>query len=211
LQAVLYGVGLLVLFPLRLPTSQGSGQDRHLFTEITAGGRFIWTNKNIRILFVLLMGSVVFMMAPWMVLGPQFVKEQVGATGGEATILYALLGVGQFCTSMWLLRNSYRIKQKGLWFMCGLIIMFVWGLTGGFYLNLNQSMIQRNTPQEVMGRVMSVHSLMMVGLAPMASLLVGYVARHFDAVPATVSVTAAMMLVLILVVLVTQRDFRSTP
>jgi predicted MFS family arabinose efflux permease len=132
---------------------------------------------------------------------------------------------------MWLLRNSYRIKQKGLWFMCGLItgtitqmligpatnywylavIMFVWGLTGGFYLNLNQSMIQRNTPQEVMGRVMSVHSLMMVGLAPMASLLVGYVARHFDAVPATVSVTAAMMLVLILVVLVTQRDFRSTP
>ena len=231
LQALLYGVGLLVLFPLQLPISIGSGQERHLLTEITAGGRFIWTNKNIRILFILLMGSVVFMMAPWMVLGPQFVKEQVGATGGEATILYALLGVGQFCTSMWLLRNSYRIKQKGLWFMCGMItgtltqiligpatsyaylavIMFVWGLTGGFYLNLNQSMIQRNTPPEVMGRVMSVHSLLMVGLAPMASLLVGWTARRLDAVPPTISVTASMMLVLILVILFSQREFRSTP
>ncbi len=230
-QAALYGVGLVVLFPLRLPISVPSGQDRHLMNEITAGARFIWTSKNIRILFILLTGSVVFMMAPWMVLGPQFVREQVGATGGQATFLYALLGVGQFCTSMWLLRNSYRIKQKGLWFMYGMItgtitqiligpasnywylgvVMFVWGLTGGFYLNLNQSMIQRNTPPEVMGRVMSVHSLLMVGLAPMASLAVGYMARHFDAVPATISISAGLMLILILIMMVTQHDFRSTP
>jgi len=189
-QAALYGVGLVVLFPLRLPISVPSGQDRHLMNEITAGARFIWTSKNIRILFILLTGSVVFMMAPWMVLGPQFVREQVGATGGQATFLYALLGVGQFCTSMWLLRNSYRIKQKVLW---------------------NQSMIQRNTPPEVMGRVMSVHSLLMVGLAPMASLAVGYMARHFDAVPATISISAGLMLILILIMMVTQHDFRSTP
>jgi predicted MFS family arabinose efflux permease len=175
------------------------------------------------------MGSVIFMMSPWMVLGPQFAREQVGATGSSATFLYTMLGLGQFVTSMWLLRNSHRVRKKGLWFMLGLtsgsivqvfigpapsyvtlaLILFAWGLTGGFYLNLNQTLLQRNTPPEVMGRVMSVHSLLMVGLAPMGALAVGYAARHLHSLPETISGTGAAMLVLVLVVLATQRQFRT--
>ena len=228
-QALLYGLGLLTLFPLKLPPPTHSTEARHLGKELQVGMRYIWANKNIRVLFILLSGSVLFMMSPWMVLGPQFVREQVGATGGEATILYSLLGVGQFCTSMWILRNSHKIVRKGLWFMCGLctgatvqifigpatnywylaLVLFAWGLTGGFYLNLNQTLIQHNTPANVMGRVMSVHSLLMVGIAPMGALLVGYTARHLHSLPETISITGALMLVLVLVTLATQRDFRS--
>jgi len=227
-QAALYAVGFLVLVPLRLPPRAAPASDRRIRTELQTGVRFILGDKNIRILFLLLMGSVIFMMSPWMVLGPQFAREQVGATGGSATILYTMLGLGQFCTSMWLLRNSHRVQQKGLWFMCGLTtgslvqvfigpapsylglagILFAWGLTGGFYLNLNQTLLQRNTPPEVMGRVMSVHSLLMVGLAPMGALVIGYVARHLHSLPETISGTGAMMLVLVLSVMATQREFR---
>ena len=219
-QALLYGLGLLTLFPLKLPPPTHSTEARHLGKELQVGMRYIWANKNIRVLF---------MMSPWMVLGPQFVREQVGATGGEATILYSLLGVGQFCTSMWILRNSHKIVRKGLWFMCGLctgatvqifigpatnywylaFVLFAWGLTGGFYLNLNQTLIQHNTPANVMGRVMSVHSLLMVGIAPMGALLVGYTARHLHSLPETISITGALMLVLVLTTMATQRDFRS--
>ena len=60
-----------------------------------------------------------------------------------------------------------------------------------------------------MGRVMSVHSLLMVGIAPMGALLVGYTARHLHSLPETISITGALMLVLVLVTLATQRDFRS--
>ncbi len=228
-QALLYGLGLLTLFPLKLPPPTHSTEARHLGKELQVGMRYIWANKNIRVLFILLSGSVLFMMSPWMVLGPQFVREQVGATGGEATILYSLLGVGQFCTSMWILRNSHKIVRKGLWFMCGLctgatvqifigpatnywylaLVLFAWGLTGGFYLNLNQTLIQHNTPANVMGRVMSVHSLLMVGIAPMGALLVGYTARHLHSLPETISITGALMLVLVLTTMATQRDFRS--
>ena len=228
-QALLYGCGLLTLFPLKLPPPTHSTEARHLGKELQVGMRYIWANKNIRVLFILLSGSVLFMMSPWMVLGPQFVREQVGATGGEATILYSLLGVGQFCTSMWILRNSHKIVRKGLWFMCGLctgatvqifigpatnywylaLVLFAWGLTGGFYLNLNQTLIQHNTPANVMGRVMSVHSLLMVGIAPMGALLVGYTARHLHSLPETISITGALMLVLVLTTMATQRDFRS--
>lgn len=228
-QAVLYGLGLLTLFPLKLPPPAHSIETRNLRQELQVGMKYIWSDKNIRVLFILLPCSVLFMMSPWMVLGPQFVREQVGATGGEATILYSLLGVGQFCTSMWILRNSHKIVRKGLWFMCGLctgatvqifigpatsywylaLVLFAWGLTGGFYLNLNQTLIQHNTPAQIMGRVMSVHSLMMVGIAPMGALVVGYAARHLHSLPETISITGGIMLVLVLVVFVTQRDFRS--
>lgn len=228
-QAVLYGLGFIVLVPLKLPPVQTRLDRPHLRTELATGIGFIARHKEIRTLFILLMGSVIFMMSPWMVLGPQFAREQVGATGSSATLLYTMLGLGQFVTSMWLLRNSHRVRKKGLWFMIGLtsgsivqifigpapsyiglaLILFAWGLTGGFYLNLNQTLLQRNTPPEVMGRVMSVHSLLMVGLAPMGALAVGYAARHLHSLPETISGTGAAMLVLVLIVLATQRKFRA--
>lgn len=228
-QAVLYGLGFIVLVPLKLPPVQTRLDRPHLRTELATGIGFIARHKEIRTLFILLMGSVIFMMSPWMVLGPQFAREQVGATGSSATLLYTMLGLGQFVTSMWLLRNSHRVRKKGLWFMLGLtsgsivqifigpapsyiglaLILFAWGLTGGFYLNLNQTLLQRNTPPEVMGRVMSVHSLLMVGLAPMGALAVGYAARHLHSLPETISGTGAAMLVLVLIVLATQRKFRA--
>jgi MFS family permease len=228
-QAALYGVGFLALIPLKLPAVVARTDRPRLRSELAAGVGFIARHRDIRTLFILLMGSVIFMMSPWMVLGPQFAREEVGATGASATFLYTMLGLGQFVTSMWLLRNSHRVKQKGLWFMLGLttgatvqiligpapsyvmlaLILFAWGLTGGFYLNLNQTLLQGNTPPEVMGRVMSVHSLLMVGLAPMGALLIGYAARHLHSLPETISGTGAAMLVLVLVVLATQRRFRT--
>ena len=89
------------------------------------------------------------------------------------------------------------------------LVLFAWGLTGGFYLNLNQTLLQGNTPPEVMGRVMSVHSLLMVGLAPMGALVIGYVARHLHSLPETISGTGALMLALVLTTMATQRRFRS--
>ena len=227
-QAALYAIGFCALVPLRLPPQQIRTEKPKLRNELSAGLGFIVGHREIRVLFILLMGSVIFMMSPWMVLGPQFAREEVGATGGSATFLYTMLGFGQFVTSMWLLRNSHRVKQKGLWFMFGLtagasvqmligpapsyvslaLILFAWGLTGGFYLNLNQTLLQHNAPPEVMGRVMAVHSLLMVGLAPMGALAIGYAARHLHSLPETISGTGAAMLILVLVVLTTQRDFR---
>ena len=228
-QAALYALGFVALIPLKLPPVVARADRPRLRNELAAGVGFIARHRDIRTLFILLMGSVIFMMSPWMVLGPQFAREEVGATGASATFLYTMLGLGQFVTSMWLLRNSHRVKQKGLWFMLGLVtgssvqiligpapsyialafVLFAWGLTGGFYLNLNQTLLQGNTPPEVMGRVMSVHSLLMVGLAPMGALAIGYAARHLHSLPETISGAGAAMLVLVLAVLTTQRRFRS--
>ena len=214
LQAVLYTIGFLVLFPLKVPAVPNSVR-RKIREDIFEGLRFINGHESVRSLYVLLSSSTLFMMAPWIVLGPQIAREQAGATGSQTTVLFALLGVGQFITSMAIMRFNHKMIRKGLWFMCGLcwgssvqillgqsnsipmmgLFLFLWGLGGGFYMNLNQTLIQNNTPPEVMGRVMALHSLLMSGLAPAGALAVGFIARRIDSAPLVFSACGALMLV----------------
>ena len=226
-QAGLYALGLLALLPLELPPSHNTERKR-LRSEILGGIIFIRDSRAVRSFFVLLGCSVIFMMSPWIVLGPQLAKEEVGASGSQTTLLFALLGVGQLVTSMGIMRWNHVIRQKGLWFMCGLcwgssvqmllgqsfsipsmaLFLFMWGLGGGFYMNLNQTLIQNNTPPEVMGRVMAIQSLLMSGLAPAGALLVGVIARRIDSVPLTFSACGALMLASTLYFLLFHRHLR---
>lgn len=213
LQAVLYVIGFLVLIPLKIPAIPETPR-RRLRDEIFEGVKFINANESVRSLFVLLSSSTIFMMAPWIVLGPQIAREQAGATGSQTTAMFALLGVGQFLTSMAIMRFNHKMVQKGLWFMCGLVwgsgvqmllgqsssilmmsvFLFMWGLGGGFYMNLNQTLIQNNTPQAVMGRVMAIHSLLMSGLAPAGALVVGFIAKRIDSAPLVFTTCGLLML-----------------
>jgi MFS family permease len=221
LQAVLYLIGFFVLLPLQLPPNHNTTR-RRLREEIFGGLRFIQDNAAVRSFFVLLAGSVLFMMAPWIVLGPQIAKEQAGATGSQTTLLFAMLGVGQFITSMLIMRYNHLMVKKGLWFMCGLcwgssvqmllgqsssifmmgLFLFAWGMGGGFYMNLSQTLIQNNTPPNVMGRVMAIHSLLMSGLAPAGALAVGVIARGTDTAPWTFTICGFLMLLTTLFFLV---------
>jgi MFS family permease len=227
LQAVLYAVGFLTLIPLELPPSHNTERKR-LREEIFGGLAYIQSNAAVRSFFVLLAGSVLFMMAPWIVLGPQIAKEQAGASASQTTVLFAMLGVGQLLTSTLIMRFNHKMIRKGMWFMCGLcwggsiqvllgqstsifwmgVLLFAWGMGGGFYMNLSQTLIQNNTPPQVMGRVMAFHSLLMSGLAPTGALLVGIIARGIDNVPLTFSVAGALMLLLAIYFLTTKKHLR---
>jgi hypothetical protein len=70
---------------------------RKIREEIFEGLQFINGHEAVRSLYVLLSSSTLFMMAPWIVLGPQIAKEQAGATGSQTTALFALLGVVAGC------------------------------------------------------------------------------------------------------------------
>lgn len=227
LQAVLYAIGFLTLIPLELPPSHNT-QRKRLREEIFGGLTFIQSNAAVRSFFVLLAGSVLFMMAPWIVLGPQIAKEQAGASASQTTVLFAMLGVGQLLTSTLIMRFNHKMIRKGMWFMCGLcwggsvqvllgqstsifwmgVLLFSWGMGGGFYMNLSQTLIQNNTPPQVMGRVMAFHSLLMSGLAPTGALLVGIIARGIDNVPLTFSAAGALMLLLAIYFLTMKKHLR---
>jgi predicted MFS family arabinose efflux permease len=168
------------------------------------------------------------MLSPWLVLGPQIAKEQAGATGSQTTFIFAMLGVGQFVTSVAILRYNHKMIRKGMWFMVALcwgssmqiilgqsssilmmsVMLFAWGMGGGFYMNLSQTLIQNNTPPQVMGRVMAIHSLIFSGLAPLGALAVGIIARSIDSAPETFSVTGLLMLMMAAYFLLTKKNLR---
>jgi MFS family permease len=227
LQAVLYFLGFIALLRLELPAGVNT-QRRSLRWEILEGLKFIHGHKAVRSFFVLLSASTLFMMAPWIVLGPQLAREQAGASASQTTVMFALLGVGQFVTSLFIMRFNQLLVRKGLWFMCGLcwgsgvqillgqstsivvmsIFLFMWGVGGGLYMNLNQTLIQNNTPREVMGRVMAIHSLLMSGLAPAGALLVGIAARQIDSAPLMFSLCGGAMMISTLFFLIAKPHLR---
>lgn len=226
-QAGLYVVGLVLLLRLELP-ERPVRPKRRIREEIFGGLAFVRGHEGVRSFYMLLSASVLFMMTPWMVLAPQIAKENVGASGSQTTMLFTMLGAGQFITSMLILRLNHKMVRKGLWFMCGLcwgstvqiflgqstsipmmaIFLFLWGLGGGMYMNLNQTLIQNNTPPELMGRVMALHTLLMSGLAPMGALLVGFLARKVDSAPLTFSACGALMLCTSLFFVTTKKHLR---
>ena len=228
LQAVMHLVGFFALIPLQLPASVNT-QRKRMREEIFGGISFIRGHAEVRSFYVLLSASILYMMAPWIVLGPQIAKEQAGASGSQTTILFGLLGIGQFVSSIGILRYNHKIQQKGLWFIGGLCwggfvqivlgqsnsiammaaLLFAWGIGGGFYMNLSQTLIQNNTPAAVMGRVMAVHSLLMSGLAPLGALFVGLIARRIDSAPQTFSFAGALMLLTAIYFLTTKKNLRA--
>ena len=228
LQAVMHLVGFFALIPLQLPASVNT-QRKRMREEIFGGISFIRGHAEVWSFYVLLSASILYMMAPWIVLGPQIAKEQAGASGSQTTILFGLLGIGQFVSSIGILRYNHKIQQKGLWFIGGLCwggfvqivlgqsnsiammaaLLFAWGIGGGFYMNLSQTLIQNNTPAAVMGRVMAVHSLLMSGLAPLGALFVGLIARRIDSAPQTFSIAGALMLLTAIYFLTTKKNLRS--
>ena len=228
LQAVMHLVGFFALIPLQLPASVNT-QRKRMREEIFGGISFIRGHAEVRSFYVLLSASILCMMAPWIVLGPQIAKEQAGASGSQTTILFGLLGIGQFVSSIGILRYNHKIRQKGLWFIGGLCwggfvqivlgqsnsiammaaLLFAWGIGGGFYMNLSQTLIQNNTPAAVMGRVMAVHSLLMSGLAPLGALFVGLIARRIDSAPHTFSIAGALMLLTAIYFLTTKKNLRA--
>jgi len=226
-QAVLHLIGFLVLIPLKLPERTVPVQ-RKMREEIFEGINFIRRDKAVRSFYALLASSVLLMMTPWLVLATQIAKEEVRATASQTTLIFAMMGAGTFISSLLILRFSHKMIRKGMWFMCGLcwgsvvqmilgqsrsllmmgFFIFLWGLGGGLFMNLNQTLIQKNTPPELMGRVMAITSLLMTGLAPMGALLIGFIARRVDSAPWTFTACGLVMLCISVYFVTTKKHLR---
>jgi MFS family permease len=198
--AVLYAIGAAVLIPLRVPRATAAPVTRRPIEDVREGFRFVSTTREIRSLMQIMIASGLLMMGPTFALLPQIAKEELGRDALDASLLFTYVGLGMVCTSLFLAAVG-SLKKKGTWFLAMVIlggptvagmglsgeyaltaaIMFAWGMQGGFFINLNQTLIQSNTPQALMGRVMSIYSLGFMGLMPMGSLAAGGMAAAIGA------------------------------
>lgn len=204
--------------------------DRSIRASIAEGLRFVWASPSLRALFFLLAVGGFLMMGASSALLPQIARDEFGKDADAASALFAFMGVGMTATSLFILSRR-TVRRRGLVFLVFLVggtvgqvlqgfaptyavlagLMVMWGVTGGWYVNLNQTLIQAATPLDTMGRVMSLNVLANSGLAPLGSLLAGALAGTSLGVRGTYSLFGAVGTVCVLATLVGSRSLRSLP
>ena len=172
--------------------------------SVVEGFSFAWHTTPVRAL-LLLLGLVSLMGMPYAVLMPIF-ADRVLAGGPDAYgILMSASGIGALAAAASLtVRKS--VRGLGRWVAAsaagfgGCLIAFslsrsLWLSTlllvpAGFFMMMemasSNTLIQSMVPDRLRGRVMSVYSMMFMGMAPLGALMAGALAEPLGA-PATVA------------------------
>jgi ENTS family enterobactin (siderophore) exporter len=188
--------------------------------------RHVLGDTNLRVLFGLLVMASLTVNPAVMVTLQAHVKDGLGRTAGDAALPFALMGIGIAISSVVVMRKG-DMKNKGAAFqralICGstitiltgrttdfwqvLVLAFFMGLAGGFYINMNQGLIQANTPQPLMGRVMGLYALTSFGIMPFGALILGAIASWTSS-GAAISGAALVSLLGVVTTYVSQRGLR---
>ena len=225
-QAALLFVGVAFLMRLEVPPHEIVHERRSVVVETKLAVRHVLGDPHVKTLFGLLLVASMTINPAVMVTLQAHVKDELGRTAGEAAIPFAMMGIGIAISSLVILRKG-DMKNKGavfqrammvgtaITFLVGrsnsfaqvMVLSFVMGLAGGFFINMNQGLIQANTPQPMMGRVMGLYTLVTVGLLPFGALTLGLLASVIG-VGNAISVAAAVGFAIVLITYVRNADLR---
>ena len=173
--------------------------------KLREGFRFARHTKPIRALLVLV-SIVSFMALPYTVLMPIFaVKILHGGASAYGTLMGAV-GMGAMFGALMLamrqqlrgLGNFVAYSAVGLgfslvllsashWFWISFTILILSGFTMMMQFTATNTLIQAMVPDQLRGRVMSIYSMMFLGMSPLGSLLAGWLADRIGA-PVTVAI-----------------------
>ncbi len=207
--AVSYIAVLVGLFLMHVPPHKEAHAPGSPLAHVIEGFRFVTQNPPVHALLILL-GVVSLTGMPYAVLMPIFADRVLH--GGAATLgwLMGASGVGALAAAL-LLASRQTLEGLGRWiavsaigFGTGLGIFSLsrtfWLSSGilalmGFALMIqmgsSNTLIQSMVPDRLRGRVMAVYSMMLMGMAPIGSLLAGAAADRIGA-PWTVAAGGAI-------------------
>jgi MFS family permease len=207
-QVLLLLVGLPWLLAMRVPRVEQQTERAPMVTELREGVAHVLGSPLVRALFVVTAFTGIFYVGTYQALSPIFARDilDVGAQG--LGLMNAAFGTGMFLGSMFIAsRRDMRRKGAALlislltgalvygafaasrWFPVSELALLAWGFGAAFFMNLTITLIQANTPDRVMGRVMSVQALCFYGVSPIGNLLGGVLAEVVSA-PFAVAVSS---------------------
>jgi MFS family permease len=197
--AVIAGLLMMRVAPSERAISEGSQ-----IARVVEGYRFVLRNSAILSLMALL-GIISIIAMPYTVLMPIF-ADRILHGGSEALgMLMGFTGVGALAAALALARRrnvqglmrwvavasgGFGVSlvafaaSRSLWLSAAILVPV------GFFMMLqlaaSNTLVQTMVPDELRGRVMSVHAMMFIGMAPFGSLLAGAAADRIGA-PGTVA------------------------
>ncbi len=202
--AVIAGL-LLMTVPSRAPEGKGAST----MARMAEGFRYAWGHVPIRAL-LLLLGVVSVAGMPYTILMPVFAERVLHGGPRDLGLLMAASGCGALAGAL-LLAARRGIRGLGRWvalaaagFGASLILFSLSRSLGlsvallvpaGFTMIVqmasSNTLVQSMVPDHLRGRVMSVYSVMFLGMTPFGSLLAGALAGRLGA-PATVALGGAV-------------------
>lgn len=196
--AVSYIAVIVGLFMMRVAPRKQLAMASPL-EHIIEGFRFVRDTAPIRLLLFLL-GLVSLVAMPYTVLMPVFADRILHGGARGLGILMGATGVGALLGALTLATKT-GVQGLGRWvtFSCAgfsisliafALSKYFWLSTAllvpvGFCMMLQMSssntLIQAMVPDELRGRVMSVYSMMFMGMGPFGALIAGAIADHLGA------------------------------
>lgn len=175
--------------------------------ELKEGLRFVRGHQLVRSLLTLA-GFVSVFATAYMVLMPKFARDTMGLGPKGMGFLMSAVGVGALCGAFFLsslgdFRGKGRLLLAGnitfsvmlvlfsfsrsMPLSIGLLFFAGWGMMTN--MALTNTLIQTSAPDAIRGRVMSVYTLMFMGMTPVGSFQAGVVA-HWLGVPEAIRIGA---------------------
>ena len=187
------------LLMMRVPRHQAAAHPGSPLSRMAEGFRFVIRHPPIHALLALL-GVVSFTGMPYAVLMPIFAARILHGGARALGLLMGSTGIGALAGAL-TLASRRDIKGLGRWvafaamgFGAGLVafsisrifwlsaaILALCGFAMMIQMGSSNTLIQSMSPDRLRGRVMSVYSMMFMGMAPFGALLAGAVADRLGA------------------------------
>ena len=200
INALSYVAVIVALLMMRLPQrSRKTSTSISIARSLVEGGRYIFATTPIRDILILL-GVIGFMGMPYMTLMPVFAGQVHKGGANVLGLMFGAVGLGALTGALFLARRKSVIGLgrvivvATLGFGLGLIVftisrplwlslLFLVGVGCGWMVLIaaSNTALQTLSDNEMRGRVMSLFSTMIVGMAPFGSLLMGWAADQFGA------------------------------
>jgi MFS family permease len=211
LNGLSYVAVILALLRIRVP-ARARQIPASMRSHLAGGFRFAARSGPIRALLTLI-GVVSLFGMPYAVLMPLFADRVLGVGARGLGLLMGSSGVGALCGALMLARRR-AVKGLGTWVVVAaggfglslmlfglsrrlglsLPILFLTGLTTVLQTAASNTLLQTLSPDEMRGRVMSLFSMMFLGMAPFGAFFAGAAAQRIGA-PATEMVGGGVCIV----------------
>lgn len=166
--------------------------------HLKEGFKFAWDNTPIRAL-LLMVGTFSFFGMPFSILMPIF-SDQILHTGPQGLgILMASSGIGAVVGGLFLASRKKVLGVKRIIAFCSIIFsvcLFIFSFSRSFFLSITMLMVigfafmiinagsntamQAMSPDYLRGRVVGFYSTMFLGMFPLGSLTIGFLAHSLN-------------------------------
>lgn len=196
--AASFAVSAAVLLGMHPMPAARENADTHPLADVIEGLRYAVKSDHVRTMAIVIAASNFLMMGPMYVGLPVLAQNRLSGGAASYGIIFAAGGLGSLLGMLmagslprpsdrvfgWLavaLFAGFAVGVGGLGFVSATWIaaalMFATGVGNGYIPVIAMTTLQRITPNEYMGRVMSLIVLAVVGLVPISQALSGVIIK----------------------------------